>query len=48
MILAGDLATYIPVNKVDIFKYNQAYDLTYEDSIAVSDHYPIGAIVQGQ
>ena len=48
MILAGQLVKHVARNKVEIFRFDQEYDLTYEQTIAVSDHYPIGLVVQSK
>jgi len=46
--VAGDLAKYVPRNQVEVFKYDEAYGLSHEQAVEVSDHYPLGMLVRSK
>lgn len=48
MILVGELVKHVARNKVEIFRFDLVYGLTYDETTKVSDHYPLGLVVQSK
>ena len=41
IVIAGDVAGYVANGSAGVFRFDEVYGLSFEQTLAVSDHYPV-------